>query len=121
MLKGLHEKTTKNRILFLKANILSLKMEENENISNFVSHVKDLSDKLGDISEKMSSTDLVTITLNGLVQDYQIFVSSLSAREKPHTFDELTRILLQEEERTKSFIFGSCSSYLALVAKGKHP
>ena len=68
-LKGLYETTNTNRILFLKTKLLSLKMEANENISNFISCVKDLSDKLGDIGEKVSSTDLVTIILNGLVQD----------------------------------------------------
>ena len=96
-------------------------MEADENISNFISRVKDLSDKLGDIGEKVSNTDLVTIILNGLVQDYQIFVSSLAAREKLPKFDELTEILLQEEERMKSFSLGSSSSDLALVAKGKYP
>lgn len=96
-------------------------MEASENISNFISRVKDLSDKLGDIGEKVSITDLVTITLNGLVQDYQIFVSSLSTRDKPPTFDELTGILLQEEERMKSFNLGSSSLDLTLVAKGKYP
>lgn len=120
-LKGLYETTNTNRILFLTTKLLSLKMETNENISNFISRVKDLSDKLGDLSEKVSNTDLVTIILNGLVQDYQIFVSSLAAREKPPSFDELTGILLQEEERMKNFNLGSSSSDLALVAKGKYP
>jgi len=69
-------------------------MEANESIRNFISCVKELSEKLGDIGEKVSNTDLVTITFNGLVQDYQICVSSLSARGKPLTFDELTGILL---------------------------
>lgn len=72
-LKGLYETTNTNRILFLKTKLLSLKMEANESISNFISRVKDLSDKLGDIGEKVCNTDLVTIILNGLVQDYQIF------------------------------------------------
>jgi len=78
MLKGLYETTNTSQILFLKTKILSLKMEANENISNLISRVKDLSDKLGDIGEKVSSTDLVTITLNGFVQDYQICVKSFS-------------------------------------------
>jgi len=85
------------------------------------SRVKDLSDKLGDIGEKVSHTDLVTIILNGLMEDYQIFVSSLEAREKPPSFDKLTGILLQEEERMKNFNLGSSSLDLALVAKGKYP
>jgi len=68
----------------------------------------------------MSSTHLVTITLNhDLVQDYQIFVSSLSTRKKPPAFDELTIVVLQAEERMKSFNLGSSNSYLALVATSK--
>jgi len=120
VLKSLYETSNTNRI-FLKTKLLSIKMEANESISNFISRVKELSDKLGDIGEKVFNTNLVTITLNGLVHDYQIFISSLSAREKPHVFDELTYILLQEEGRMKNFNLGSNNSDLALVAKGKQP
>jgi len=80
-------------------------MEANESIRNFISCVKELSDKLGDIGEKVSNTNLVTITLNSLVQEYQVFVSSISAREKPPIFDELIGILLQEKERIKTSVW----------------
>ena len=49
VLKGLYKTSNANRILFLKTQLLSIKMEANESISNFVSIIKDLSDKLGDI------------------------------------------------------------------------
>jgi hypothetical protein len=97
VLKGLYETSNANRILFLKTNLLSIKMEANERISNFVSRIKYLSDKLGDIGEKVSISDLVTITLKGLVQYYNVFISTLSARQNPPTFDELVVILLQEK------------------------
>ena len=93
-LKGLYETTNANHILFLKTKLLSIKMDTNESISNFVSRIKDLSDKLGDIGEKVSSTDLVTVTLKGLVPDYKVFISALSARPTPPTFEELAGILL---------------------------
>ena len=51
-------------------------MEANESIRNFISRIKDLSDKLGDIGEKVSSIDLVIITLKGLGQDYKVFIST---------------------------------------------
>lgn len=98
VLKGLFETSNANLILFLKTKLLSIKMESNESISNFVSRIKDLSDKLGDIGEKVFSSDLVTVSLKGLVQDYKVFISALSARQTPPTFDELAGILLQEEE-----------------------
>jgi hypothetical protein len=41
-LKGLFETSNANRILFLKTKLLSIKMDANESISNFVSRIKDL-------------------------------------------------------------------------------
>jgi hypothetical protein len=54
--------------------------------------------KLGDIGEKVSNTDLDTISLNGMLEDYKMFITGLAARENAPTFEELTGILLQEEE-----------------------
>jgi len=34
-----------------------------------------------------------------MLEDYQMFITGLRAREKPPIFEELTSILLQEEER----------------------
>ena len=62
---------------------------------------------------------MVTITLKGLIRDYHVFISSLGGRATPPTFNELTRILLQEEERMKVFEMDSHTSDLALVTKGK--
>jgi hypothetical protein len=55
-------------------------------------------DKLVNIGEIVSNTDLVTITLNGILEDYHMFIIGLAAREKPPMFEELIGILLQEEE-----------------------
>ena len=96
-------------------------MEAHENITTYISRIKDLSDQLGAIGEKVSNSDLVTITLKGLIKDYQVFISSLASRAKPPTFTELTGILLQEEERVNTFELDDWYSNLALVAKGKQP
>ena len=74
-------------------------MDGNESVSSFLGHIKEVKDKLGNIGENVSSTDLVTITLNGMLEDYQMFITGLATREKPPTFEELTGISLQEEER----------------------
>lgn len=100
--KNLYETKTTNRILYLKSKLLSNKMEENESVSDFISRIKDLKDKLGDIGESISSKDLVTMTLNGMLDEYQMFIIVLSAREKAPTFDELVGILMQEEEQRRS-------------------
>jgi hypothetical protein len=94
-------------------------MESNESISTFISRIKDLSDKSGDIGEEVFSSDLVTITLKGLVQDYKLFILALVARPSPPTFGDLSGILLQEEERMKNYYLNSSGPYLELIAKGR--
>jgi hypothetical protein len=74
-------------------------MDVNEFVSSFLGHIKEVKDKLGNIGETVSITDLVTITLNGMLEYYQMFITGLAARQKPLTFEELIGILLQEEER----------------------
>jgi hypothetical protein len=74
-------------------------MDGNESISSFLGHIKKVKDKIENIAEIISNTDLVTVTLNGMLEDYHMFIACLAAREKPPTFEELKGIFLQEEER----------------------
>jgi hypothetical protein len=98
-LKALYETSNTNRILFLKTKLLGIKMDGNEYVSSFLGRIKEEKDKLINIGEIVSNIDLVTITLNGMLEDYHMFITGLAAREKPPTFKELTGILLQEEEK----------------------
>jgi hypothetical protein len=101
-LKTLYETNNRNHILFVKTKLLGIKMDGNESISSFLGRIKKVKDKLVNIEETVSNTDLVTITLNGMLEDYQMFIIGLVAREKPPTFEELTCIFLQEEERHRN-------------------
>jgi hypothetical protein len=101
ILKGLYEITNSNIIMFFKTNLLSIKMEANENITTYDSRIKDLSDQLSAIGEYVSKYDMVTITLKGLIRDYHVFISSLGGRAQPPTFSELTRILLQRRRKNE--------------------
>lgn len=94
-------------------------MEEKESASNFISRIKSLKDKLSDIGEAISRTNLVIVTLNGMLDEYQFFITGLSTREKDHTFDELGGILMQEEEKRRSLKHKSHNLDLTLMAKGK--
>ena len=85
-----------NGILFLKTKLLSIKMDVNETMNKYLSHIKDFRDNMGDIGEEVSSTDLVSITLKGLLPYYKIFILALAARQTPPTFTELGRMLIQE-------------------------
>ena len=66
----------------------------------------------------MSDSDLVTITLNEMTDEYWMFITGLSTRDKAPTFEELTGIQLQEEEWRKNLRPQSVD--LALMAK-KNP
>ena len=73
-LKGLYEANDANQVLFLKRKLLSIKMEANVGVRKFISGIKEPSDKLGDIGEVVESSNLVTLTLKGLVPDYKVFI-----------------------------------------------
>ena len=98
-LKDMYEIKNTNRTLFLRKKILSIKMEENESVSSFLSRIKEVKHKLSDIGQTVENDDLATITMNGMTDDYQMFITGLNAREKPPSFEELIGISLHEEER----------------------
>jgi len=94
IMKELYEIKNSNHFLFLKSKILSLKMEENETVASFVTRIKDLKNKSADIGHTVDDTDLVTIAMNGVIDDYQMFVTGINVREKIPKFEELTGILM---------------------------
>ncbi|GLJ13073.1 hypothetical protein SUGI_0204660 [Cryptomeria japonica] len=120
-LKGLYEITNTNIIVFLKSKLLSIKMEVNENISDYLSRIKELRDILDDIGEQVSNNDLVTVTLNGMVSGYHVFINSLATREKSSSFENLASILLQEEERKKHVDNKIQTADSTLMVKDKKP
>ena len=71
-----------------------MRMEENGSVVGFIARVKDLKARLGDIGEKVSDSDLVIINLNGMIDEYQIFITVLYAWDKAPAFEDLTRIWL---------------------------
>ena len=80
ILKELYEIKNSNHLLLIKSKIMSMNMEENEMISSFVARIKDLKTKLSDIGHTMDDTDLVTITMNGVIDDYQMLFTGINAR-----------------------------------------
>ena len=66
----MYEIKNTSRTLYLKKNILSIKMEENDYVSSFISRIKEVKDKLADIGQTVANDDLVTITMNDMMDDY---------------------------------------------------
>ena len=78
-LKKSYEMKTTNQILHLKNNLISIKMEENENVSNFNSRIKV---KLGDIGETICSGDISVMMPNGKEKQIQnvVYVPQLKTK-----------------------------------------
>ena len=70
ILKEMYEIKNTSRTLYFRKKILSIKMEENESVSSFISRIKEVKDKLTDIGYTVANDDLVTITMNGMMDDY---------------------------------------------------
>eukprot|EP00253_Pinus_taeda_P003693 PITA_03693 len=92
-------------------------MDEREPATAFVARIKDVKDGLGAIGVAVADEDLVAIKMNGMRDDFQTFITGVSAREKARTFDDLTTILQQEEDRRQNLNLNPQSDDLTLVAK----
>eukprot|EP00253_Pinus_taeda_P025009 PITA_25009 len=116
-IKNLYETQNTNRVLALKSKLFSMRMDEREFATAFVARIKDVKDGLGAIGVAVADEDLVAITMNGMHDDFQTFITGVSTREKAPAFDDLTAILQQEEDRRQNLNLNSQSDDLALVAK----
>ena len=96
-LKNLYQTQNTNHILSLNGKLFSMGMEDTESDVGLIPRVKYLKDRLGDIGEKVSDSDLVTITLNRMMDEYQMFITGFSAWDYAPAFEELTGISFQEE------------------------
>ena len=114
-IKSLYETQNTSRVLALKSKLFSMRMDERETATAFVVLIKDVKDRLGAIKVTVPDEDLVAITMNRMRDEFQTFITGLSAREKAPTFDDLTGILQQEEERRQNL--NPQSDDLALMAK----
>lgn len=112
-IKNLYETQNTSRVLALKSKLFSMRMDEREPATTFVARIKDVKDEMGAIG--VSDEDLVAITMNGMCDNFQTFITGVSAREKASTFDDLTEILQQEEEWRQNL--NPQSDDLALMAK----
>jgi hypothetical protein len=86
-LKAFYETSNTNRILFMKTKLLGIRMDGNESVSSFLGRIKEVKDKLVNIGEIVSNTDLVTITLNGMLEDYHMFINRSLAAKGETSYD----------------------------------
>ena len=94
-IKSLYQTQNTSRIMALKSKLFSMKMDKSKTPVAFITQIKNVKDGLGDIGEKVSDSDLITITMNKMTGEFQMFITRLVVREKAPTFEDLAGILLQ--------------------------
>jgi hypothetical protein len=62
-LKDLYDSKNTNRVMYLKSKLISTRMEENESISDFISRIKYIKDKLGNICEIESISNIMNTNI----------------------------------------------------------
>lgn len=119
-LKDLFETKNETRVSYLRNQLYSCKMTNNDSITSRLQKLKETKEQLIAVGEDIQGRELVSITLNSLHAGFHIFVTSicLTSRPKPLTFDELSGLLLQEEQRMGFYNEGECSS-IVLASKFK--
>ena len=68
----------------LKSKLFSMRMDERETATAFVARINDVKDGLGAIGETVSDSDLVSITLSGMVNFKCFLLDWWQGRKLPH-------------------------------------
>ncbi|KAM1537481.1 hypothetical protein ACFX10_002493 [Malus domestica] len=66
-------------------------------ISDYLQHIKGISDALMAAGAPVSEPDLIAVTLNGLSDDYESFIDSIMLRISSTSLDELHGLLMNKE------------------------
>lgn len=75
----------------------SITKKSDETIDSYVKRIKEIKDKLTNVSSTVNDEDIVIYALNGLPTEYNIFRTSMRTRSQSVTFDEL-HVLMKSEE-----------------------
>ncbi|KAM1263553.1 hypothetical protein ACFX2G_029156 [Malus domestica] len=94
-------------------------------ISDYLQRIKGLADSLMAAGAFVSDPDLITVTLNGLPDEYESFIDSIMLRISTTTLDELHGLLLNKEvfmHRKKKCVASSASEpFQAFTAQFQPP
>ena len=101
-LARLYQVRNEARVAYLRKQLESEHMNEGDSMDNFLTKIKDLKEQLIAADEILPDNSLVQTVLNGLLDLYQSFASTLRLMMKgdPNAllFEELVTILLQEDQ-----------------------
>jgi hypothetical protein len=91
-----------------RTHVLSLKAEldrvrkNNDSMTVYLDHVKDIRDKLGSVGVDIDDEELLHVILKGLPPEYDAFCSAMRTRDKSLSCEDLHVLLTSEEESKKN-------------------
>ena len=100
-------------------------MNKGEGMASYLTKITQVRDELAVVGEVIGIPEMVRIALNGVSQQWTVFVQTIIGRENMLAWNRLWDDLTQEEIR-RGFIQGSSSHHrddeenVALAAKGKN-
>jgi len=79
---------------------LLLKTPKNDKfVSNYLLDIKKTVDNLAAVGADISTEEHIEAILDGLSDEYDGFITSISSRTDPYSVDDLEALLLAQEER----------------------
>ncbi|XP_022157455.1 uncharacterized protein LOC111024149 [Momordica charantia] len=92
-----YSSSSRTNVVNLKSDLQSISKKVGECIDDYVKRIKEVKDKLTNVSVVVDDEDLLIYTLNGLPSAYNVFRTSMRTRSQSVTFDEL-HVLMKSEE-----------------------
>jgi len=106
-----------------RAKVKKLKVQlrmitKDKSISEYLLAIKKIVDSLAAIGSAISNDDHIEAILDGLPEDYDSFVTSVTSRLDPYTIDDIEALLLAQEERFEKHKKADSNLILANTASG---
>ncbi|MCO5557072.1 hypothetical protein L7F22_010628 [Adiantum nelumboides] len=87
------------KVMHLKSKLNEATKSSSESVHEYLFKLRNIQDELAAIGEEVSNADMIQSILKGIKKEYKHFVTSLAVRESFPSLEDLTSLLLQEEER----------------------
>ncbi|MCO5567224.1 hypothetical protein L7F22_020913 [Adiantum nelumboides] len=87
------------KVMHLKSKLNEATKSSSESVHEYSLKLRNIQDELAAMGEEVSDADMIQSILKGIKKEYKHFVTSLAVRESFPSLEDLTSLLLQEEER----------------------
>ena len=88
-LKKLFECDNVSRLIALRIQLHSIKMNRSKSVASYFMRIADLRDQLGDNGEIVLDKELSTYVLRGIPDSWESFIQSVSGRSKMPKYDKM--------------------------------